>query len=122
LPPAPCHLSLPHLTKIIFSCDLDHKKITTMKIILGHNLKPNFMNINKVIAIAIFAFLYFVPFRILFFTDEIVQGGKFIYLLLINVIGFFIAFGIGTNEPFGKKKDLRKVVKKEEVAQQRQAA
>jgi hypothetical protein len=40
----------------------------------------------------------------LFFTDEIVYGGKFIFLLMVNVIGFFVAFGIGTNEPFDEKK------------------
>jgi hypothetical protein len=27
-------------------------------------------------------------------------------VLLANVIGFFVAFGIGTNEPFNKKSPL----------------
>lgn len=62
------------------------------------------MNKSKLIALAIFAFLFFVPFRLCFFTDEIVSGGKFVGLFLTNIIGFFIAFGIGTNEPFDKKK------------------
>ena len=62
------------------------------------------MNKNKVIAGIIFLAVYFGPFQMLFFTDEIVQGAKFIALLLSTIIGFFVAFGIGTNEPFNKKK------------------
>ena len=80
------------------------------------------MNINKIIAAAIFAFLFFVPFRFLFFTEEIVSGGKFIFYFMTCIIGFFIAFGIGTNEPFGKNKALKKVEMNEEVKQQRKAA
>ena len=81
------------------------------------------MNIkkSKVIAIAIFLFLFLVPFRLCFFTDEIVSGGKFIGLFMTNLIGFFIAFGIGTNEPFDKKKMVSKV-ESQEVHQQRKAA
>jgi hypothetical protein len=63
------------------------------------------MNKSKVIAGIIFLVVYFVPFQMLFFTDEIVKGGKFIGLLLATIIGFFVAFGIGTNEPFNKKKE-----------------
>jgi hypothetical protein len=65
------------------------------------------MNKNKIIAGLIFLVIFLVPFRMLFFTDEIVQGGKFIGLLMANVIGFFVAFGIGTNEPFGKKAEVK---------------
>jgi hypothetical protein len=61
------------------------------------------INKNKVIATAIFLFLFLVPFRLCFMTDEIVHGGKFIAYFMTTLIGFFIAFGIGTNEPFGKK-------------------
>jgi hypothetical protein len=59
---------------------------------------------SKIIATVIFLLLFLFPFRMLFFTDEIVYGGKFIFLLMVNVIGFFVAFGIGTNEPFAEKK------------------
>jgi hypothetical protein len=64
------------------------------------------MNKNKVIAGLILLFLFLVPFRMLYYTDEIVQGAKFIALLMANVIGFFAAFAIGTNEPFGKKVEM----------------
>ena len=67
------------------------------------------LNKNKVIATAIFLFLFLVPFRMCFFTDEIVSSGKFIGLFMTNVIGFLIAFGIGTNQPFGKKNIEEKV-------------
>ncbi len=62
------------------------------------------MNPNKLIAGAIFLFLFLVPFRMLFFTDEIISSFGFIGLLLVNIIGFFVAFAIGTNEPFGRRK------------------
>ena len=77
------------------------------------------MNKNKIIAGLIFLFVFLVPFRMLYYTDEIVQGAKFIALLMANVIGFFVAFGIGTNEPFGRKAEM-KVEKKsgEEIARQ----
>jgi hypothetical protein len=64
------------------------------------------MNKSKIIAGVIFLFIFLGPFQMLFFTDEIVHGTKFIMLLLANVIGFFVAFGIGTNEPFNKKSPL----------------
>jgi hypothetical protein len=73
------------------------------------------MNKNKIIAGLIFLFIFLVPFRMLFFTDEIVHGGKFIALLMTNVIGFFVAFGIGTNEPFSKKAEVK--LKKETGAE-----
>lgn len=65
------------------------------------------MNKSKVIAGIIFLAVYFGPFQMLFFTDEIVQGGKFVGLLMATIVGFFVAFGIGTNEPFNRKKDLK---------------
>jgi hypothetical protein len=68
------------------------------------------MNKSKIIAGLIFLFVYFVPFQMLFFTDEIVKGGKFIGLLLATIIGFFVAFGIGTNEPFNRKKETENQV------------
>jgi hypothetical protein len=100
------------LIKISFSIAKDHKILFTAGIFLKQKPKLiSIMNISKskLIAIAIFAFLFFVPFRYCFFTDEIVSGGKFIGLFITNVIGFFIAFGIGTNEPFDKKKVENKV-------------
>lgn len=75
---------------------------------------------SKIVAIAIFLFLFLVPFRMLFITDEIVQGQKFILLLLVNVIGFFIAFGIGTNEPFDRKEE--ETTEAEESQDMRKAA
>ncbi len=65
------------------------------------------MNKNKIIAGLIFLFLFLVPFRMLYYTDEIVQGAKFIALLMTNVVGFFVAFAIGTNEPFGRKAEMK---------------
>jgi hypothetical protein len=64
------------------------------------------MNINKFIASGIYLFLFLVPFRLLFFTDEWASSMKHILLLLSCVIGFIVAFAIGTNEPFGKKKPV----------------
>ena len=80
------------------------------------------MNSNKITAVLIFAFLFFVPFRILFLGDEIISGGKFIFYFMTCLAGFLIAFGIGTNEPFGKNKRLKKAEKNEETAQHRKAA
>ena len=62
------------------------------------------MNKSKVIAGIIFLVIYLGPFQMLFITDEVVSGGKFIGLFMANLIGFFVAFGIGTNEPFDRKK------------------
>ena len=62
---------------------------------------------SKIIATVIFLLLFLFPFRMLFFTDEIVYGGKFIFLLMVNLIGFFVAFGIGTNEPFDTKEEVK---------------
>ncbi len=70
-------------------------------------------NINKFIAIGIFLFLFLVPFRMCFFTDEIVSSGKFIGLFMTNLVGFLIAFGIGTNEPFGKSETENRVESKQ---------
>ena len=65
------------------------------------------MNKNKIIAGLIFLFVFLVPFRMLFITDEIVDGGKFIGLFFSTLIGFFVAFGIGTTEPSRKKAEMK---------------
>ncbi len=72
------------------------------------------MNPNKLIAGAIFLFLFLVPFRMLFLSEGIVDGFSYIGLLLVNVIGFFVAFAIGTNEPFGRRKKAEKQQAKSE--------
>ena len=59
---------------------------------------------SKLIAIAIFLFLYFVPFRMVFLGGEIISTGAQMLTFLSVLIGFLVAFGIGTNEPFDKKK------------------
>lgn len=79
------------------------------------------MNKSKVIAGIIFLIVYFGPFQMLFFTDEIVSGGKFIGLLLATIIGFFLGFGIGTNEPFNKK-ETQKVSSSTASSDSRKAA
>lgn len=58
---------------------------------------------SKLIAIAIFLFLYFVPFRMVFLGGEIISSGAQMLTFLSVLIGFLVAFGIGTNEPFDKK-------------------
>ena len=60
------------------------------------------MNINKIIAGVIFAFVLFFPFRVLFFGDEIYSGARHLFLFLSIVVGYYAAFAIATNEPFGR--------------------
>ncbi|TND10081.1 MAG: hypothetical protein FD123_763 [Bacteroidetes bacterium] len=62
------------------------------------------MNINKVIATAIFLVTFLVPFYLLFIVDEGVTGFGHILLFLLCLAGFFTGFAIGTNEPFGRKR------------------
>lgn len=66
---------------------------------------------SKAIAIAILIFVYAVPFRMAFLSDEIAHSVSFIFAFLATLIGFLIAFGIGTNEPF----DRKPAKKKEEI-------
>ncbi|HEU4716983.1 MAG TPA: hypothetical protein VFU15_04090 [Bacteroidia bacterium] len=61
------------------------------------------MKKSKLIAIAIFLFTFLVPFRMLVFRDDVIDNMGDIFLLLAVVAGFFIGFGIGTNEPFDRK-------------------
>lgn len=65
------------------------------------------MNKNKLVAGLLLLFVFLVPFRMLYITDEIVDGGKYIGLLFATIIGFFMAFGIATNEPFRKKAEMK---------------
>jgi hypothetical protein len=61
------------------------------------------MNKSKIIAGIIFLAVFFGPFQMLFITDEVVDGGKFIALFMATIVGFFAGFGIATNEPFNRK-------------------
>lgn len=64
------------------------------------------MNINKVIAIGIMLFIFLVPFRYIFLDDtRIISTGPQMLIFLASLFGFLIAFGIGTNQPFGRKKE-----------------
>ena len=68
------------------------------------------MNINKVIAIGIMLFIFLVPFRYIFLDDtRIISSGAQMLIFLSSLFGFLIAFGIGTNQPFGRKKQTESV-------------
>lgn len=76
------------------------------------------MKKSKIIAGIIFLGIYFGPFQMLFITDEIVSGAKYIGLFMATLIGVLVAFGIGTNEPFDRKETAEAkmgVVEKEKV-------
>jgi len=61
------------------------------------------MNINKLVALIIATALLLGPINILYYTDgRIVDGATEIGLFLSVIIGFFVMFFIGTNEPIGK--------------------
>lgn len=80
------------------------------------------MNINKLIAFGIHLFVFLVPFRILFFTDEYANSMKHVMLLLSCIFGFLIAFGIGTNQPFGRNQRKAESQHAPEEMQHRKAA
>ncbi len=75
------------------------------------------MNKSKVIAGLIFFAVFAGPFQMLFFTDEIVHGSKFIVEFLAVIVGFFVAFGIGTQDSFNKSDEMisEKISDKSEI-------
>ncbi|CAN5315692.1 hypothetical protein BH09BAC5_BH09BAC5_07680 [soil metagenome] len=79
------------------------------------------MNKSKVIAGVIFLVVFFGPFRALFFTDEIVNGAKFVAEFMAVIIGFFVAFGIGTQDSFNKSEEMISEQQKVEEKQRKAA-
>ena len=59
---------------------------------------------SKFIAIGILVVVFLGPFRMAYLNDQIANSASFILEFLSVIIGFLIAFGIGTNEPFDRKK------------------
>lgn len=62
---------------------------------------------SKITAAIIFFLIYAFPFRILFMETAAATGVKFVGMMLSVIIGFIVAFGIGTNEPFDRKQPLK---------------
>lgn len=63
------------------------------------------MNKNKLIALLVILAVFFGPFGMLFVYDNnlVVHSAREMFLFLGWLIGMFVAFYIGVNEPFGKK-------------------
>lgn len=81
------------------------------------------MNINKIIAACITLFIFLVPFRYIFLDDtRIISTGTQMLLFLASLIGFLLAFGISTNEPFGRNKHKTQPVENTEEKKYRKAA
>lgn len=72
---------------------------------------------SKIVAVGILLFVFLVPFRMAYLSDQIANSASFIFEFLGTLIGFLVAFGIGTNEPFDRKKEKRVSVeyKQEEI-------
>ena len=77
---------------------------------------------SKVIASIIFLLIFAFPARILLFETAAATGAKFVMLMLSIIIGFLVAFGIGTNEPFDRKKVSSNTGAKQGEAGMRKAA
>lgn len=80
------------------------------------------MNKSKIIATLILAATFLSSFYFIYIVDEGVTNIGHIFLFLLTVAGFFVGFGIGTNEPFDKKKEQPGYTGNQDQHQHRQAA